>query len=99
MAEFRLSSNIRRLTPGHTPQNFGEADRAEVDTPLEVCEKRDGKGPYGKARAEEIQHFPGIHEAYEPPGDEALRVSFCDLSAEAMSVVEEIRLKRYNPNG
>lgn len=70
-----------------------------VDTPLDVCEKRDAKGLYGKARAGEIQHFPGIHETYEPPGDEALRVSSTDLSREAQRLVEEIRLRRYSPNG
>lgn len=65
-----------------------------VDTPLDVCEKRDAKGLYGKARAGGIQHFPGIHEAYEPPGDEALRLTSSDLSAEAEIVAQEIRLRR-----
>lgn len=38
-----------------------------VDTPLEVCEKRDIKGLYKKARAGEIQGFTGIHQEYERP--------------------------------
>lgn len=38
-----------------------------VDTPLEVCEKRDPKGLYKKARAGEIKHFTGISDPYEPP--------------------------------
>lgn len=38
-----------------------------VDTPLAVCEQRDPKGLYKKARAGEIKHFTGIDSAYEPP--------------------------------
>jgi adenylylsulfate kinase len=38
-----------------------------VDTPLAVCEKRDPKGLYKKARAGEIKQFTGIDDPYEPP--------------------------------
>jgi len=38
-----------------------------VDTPLEVCEQRDIKGLYAKARAGEIKNFTGIDSAYEEP--------------------------------
>jgi sulfate adenylyltransferase len=38
-----------------------------VDTPLEICERRDRKGLYAKARRGEIQHFTGIDDPYEPP--------------------------------
>ena len=38
-----------------------------VDTPLEVCEARDPKGLYQKARAGEIKNFTGISDPYEPP--------------------------------
>ncbi len=38
-----------------------------VDTPLEVCEKRDPKGLYKKARAGEIKGFTGIDDPYEAP--------------------------------
>lgn len=40
-----------------------------VDTPLEVCEQRDVKGLYAKARAGEIPEFSGISAPYEPPLD------------------------------
>ncbi len=36
-----------------------------VDTPLEVCEQRDPKGLYKKARAGEIKNFTGIDSTYE----------------------------------
>jgi sulfate adenylyltransferase len=38
-----------------------------VDTPLEVCEQRDTKGMYAKARRGEIKEFTGIDDPYEPP--------------------------------
>jgi adenylyl-sulfate kinase len=38
-----------------------------VDCPLEVCEQRDTKGLYARARAGEIEHFTGISDPYEPP--------------------------------
>ena len=38
-----------------------------VDTPLEVCEERDVKGLYQKARAGVIPQFTGIDDPYEPP--------------------------------
>ncbi|MFN3361902.1 MAG: adenylyl-sulfate kinase [Pseudanabaenaceae cyanobacterium] len=38
-----------------------------VNSPLAVCEARDVKGLYKKARAGEIKHFTGIDDPYEPP--------------------------------
>lgn len=38
-----------------------------VDTPLEICEQRDPKGLYKKARAGELRGFTGIDDPYEPP--------------------------------
>lgn len=38
-----------------------------VDCPLEVCEQRDVKGLYRRARAGEIKQFTGISDPYEPP--------------------------------
>lgn len=45
-----------------------------IDTPLEVCEQRDAKGLYKKARAGMIKDFTGIDQAYEVPKDAELRV-------------------------
>ena len=45
-----------------------------VDTPLDVCEARDVKGLYAKARAGEIPEFTGISAPYEPPADPELRI-------------------------
>lgn len=43
-----------------------------IDTPLEVCEQRDPKGLYVKARAGEIRGFTGIDDPYEAPLDPEL---------------------------
>lgn len=45
-----------------------------VDAPLEVCEARDPKGLYKKARAGELQNFTGVDDPYEPPTQPSLRL-------------------------
>jgi len=45
----------------------GEFIEVFVDTPLAVCEARDPKGLYKKARAGELRNFTGIDSAYEAP--------------------------------
>lgn len=45
-----------------------------VDTPLEVCEERDVKGLYAKARKGEIENFTGISAPYEAPNRADLRI-------------------------
>jgi len=45
----------------------GEFIEIFIDTPLDVCEARDPKGLYKKARAGEIKNFTGIDSEYEPP--------------------------------
>jgi sulfate adenylyltransferase len=52
----------------------GEFFLVHVSTPLEVCEARDRKGLYAKARAGEIPEFTGISSPYEPPDDADLRI-------------------------
>jgi len=45
----------------------GEFIEVFVDTPLDICEQRDPKGLYRKARAGEIKNFTGIDDPYEAP--------------------------------
>lgn len=54
-----------------------------IDTPLEVCEQRDPKGLYKKARNGEIKHFTGIDSAYEVPKTPEVRVETANKSIEA----------------
>ncbi len=53
-----------------------------VDTPLEVCEQRDVKGMYAKARRGEIKGFTGIDDPYEPPRHPEIRLDTVNHTAE-----------------
>jgi bifunctional enzyme CysN/CysC len=56
-----------------------------VDTPIELCEQRDPKGLYAKARAGEITGFTGIDDPYEAPEQPELRLVPEDGDADAMA--------------
>jgi adenylylsulfate kinase len=53
-----------------------------VDTPLEICEQRDVKGLYKKARAGEVKNFTGIDSPYERPTKPDLRIETDKVSIE-----------------
>ncbi|HET7341093.1 MAG TPA: bifunctional sulfate adenylyltransferase/adenylylsulfate kinase [Methylomirabilota bacterium] len=53
-----------------------------VDTPIAVCEARDSKGLYAKARRGELKGFTGIDDPYEPPANPELRLDTVACSAE-----------------
>ncbi len=53
-----------------------------VDTPLDVCEQRDVKGLYAKARAGELPNFTGISSPYESPVNPEIRIDTTQISAE-----------------
>lgn len=56
-----------------------------VDAPLEVCEQRDPKGLYKKARAGELKGFTGIDDPYEAPVAPELTLQAGDKSAEQLA--------------
>ncbi|MDN5370849.1 MAG: adenylylsulfate kinase [Shewanella sp.] len=58
----------------------GEFIEIFVDTPLAVCEQRDPKGLYLKARAGEIKHFTGIDSAYEVPLSAEIHLHTADMN-------------------
>jgi sulfate adenylyltransferase len=53
-----------------------------VDTPLDICEQRDVKGMYAKARRGEIKGFTGIDDVYELPQKAEITLNTVDFSAE-----------------
>lgn len=53
-----------------------------VATPLEICEERDPKGLYAKARAGIVQNFTGISDPYEAPSDAEIVVDTTGITAE-----------------
>ncbi len=73
-----------RATRDAVRSMVGDAAFCEVfvDTPLEVCEARDTKGMYAKARRGEVTGFTGIDDPYEPPHAPELTLETTGCSAE-----------------
>ena len=77
------------VSPYQKDRDFVRACAAEdfselfISTPLEVCEQRDVKGLYAKARAGEISNFTGISAPFEAPGNPEL-----DVPTQTMSIEE-----------
>jgi adenylylsulfate kinase len=67
--------------------SLGEGDFVEifVDAPIEVCEARDPKGLYKKARAGELKGFTGIDDPYEAPLTAELTLDASSKSAETLA--------------
>jgi adenylylsulfate kinase len=68
-----------------------------VNTPLEVCEQRDVKGLYKKARSGEIKQFTGISDPYEEPLSPEISLTTTDRSPDqcAELIVERLRALGY----
>ena len=58
-----------------------------VDTPLHVCEDRDSKGMYAKARRGEISNFTGIDDPYEAPTDPEITLDTVRHSARSNAML------------
>ena len=54
-----------------------------VDTPVEVCEQRDPKGLYARARAGELRGFTGISAPYEAPEAPGVLIHGAEEDADA----------------
>lgn len=82
---------VRELLPN---QQFIEVF---IDTPLAVCESRDPKGLYKKARAGEIKNFTGIDSAYEAPVTPEVHVETAEKSIEtcALQVINYLKSEGY----
>jgi sulfate adenylyltransferase len=66
----------------------GDFVLVHVATPLAVCEERDRKGLYAKARAGMVPSFTGVTDPYEEPTDADLTLDTSKLSVE--EAVEEV---------
>jgi adenylylsulfate kinase len=75
----------------------GEFMELFIDCPLEVCEARDVKGLYKKARKGEISDFTGISSPFEPPLKPELTVNTHLMQAkQATALITEAVLKKIN---
>ncbi len=70
-----------------------------VDASLEVCEARDPKGLYKKARAGEIKDFTGLDAPYEPPRDPEMVVDASGKTAEVLAAEVVAYLKQLGKIG
>jgi sulfate adenylyltransferase len=73
----RIRKEVRSMI-----QPYGGFVLVHIATPLEVCEARDRKGLYAKARAGLVKQFTGISDPYEPPEDAAVVIDTTDLTPE-----------------
>jgi adenylyl-sulfate kinase len=72
-----------RSTREEVRRTIGNFLEVYVDTPLSVCERRDPKGLYKKARAGELRGFTGVDDPYQPPLSPEIR---CDTEQENLHV-------------
>jgi bifunctional enzyme CysN/CysC len=91
VSPYRVDRNRVRSTHESAGLRFIEVF---VDTPLDVCEARDPKGLYAKARAGELRGLTGVDDPYEPPDqpDLVLRPGHGGPSAMADLVLSRLRL-------
>ena len=93
VSPYRADRDAVRETLGGGAAAGGDFVEVFVDTPLQVCEQRDPKGLYKKARAGEIKHFTGIDDPYEPPESAEITLPGGDESVGELAdrVVAELR--------
>jgi len=72
--------NETRAEIRKTIENYGGFFELHVSTPIEICEKRDRKGMYAKARAGLIKGFTGVDDPYEIPKSPELRIDTTALT-------------------
>jgi adenylyl-sulfate kinase len=61
-----------------------------VNTPLEVCEQRDPKGLYARARAGELRGFTGVDDPYEPPREPDVELCVVDVETAVAMVLQAL---------
>ena len=66
-------------------------------TPIEICEQRDRKGLYAKARAGLVQNFTGVSDPYEPPSDAEIVIDTTEVppGQAADRIIDYLRAQGY----
>ncbi len=91
ISPYRADRDAARALHEHEPGGVGGESPSQerigflevfVDTPIEVCEARDPKGLYKKARAGDIKGFTGIDDPYEPPATPEIHLTTATMSVE-----------------
>jgi sulfate adenylyltransferase len=88
-----------RTTRNEVRKMVGEERFIEifVDTPIEVCEERDVKGLYARARRGQIKGFTGVDDPYEVPVDPEITLNTVDVSPDgnARRIVEYLEARGF----
>ena len=81
------------MTPGEFLEVF-------IDTPMELCEERDPKGLYKKARAGQIPNFTGVSDPYEPPtqAELVLKTATCTPQEAALQIIAMLEARGKVPS-
>jgi len=87
----RIRKEVRQMI-----ESVGGFVLVHVCTPLKVCEQRDIKGLYAKARAGIVKEFTGISDPYEEPNDADVIVDTTDLSPEECVQTVLLHLEKEN---
>jgi len=85
--------SVRREVRAMTEQGGGFV-LVHLATPLEVCEQRDRKGLYAKARAGIVKQFTGISDPYEVPSDAEVVIDTTDITPEEAAQTIVLHLER-----
>jgi adenylylsulfate kinase len=77
----------------------GDFIEVYVSTPIEVCEERDVKGLYQKARSGQIKGFTGVDDPYEPPLEPELELPTIDQTPQEATnlILKELEARGYLP--
>lgn len=72
-----------------------------INTPIEVCEQRDVKGLYKKARAGQLKGFTGVDDPYEPPHKPELEIRTQDETPETSAgrILRYLQDQKFIPAG
>ena len=78
-------------------EQYGGFAEVHVSTPIEVCEKRDRKGMYAKARAGLIKGYTGVDDPYEIPASPEVRIDTTNIAPDeaAQEILLHLQQKGY----
>jgi adenylylsulfate kinase len=110
IAKLDVRSGIISIVSAITPKEqmrmlarkiIGKADffLAYIDCPIDICEQRDVKGLYKKARAGKIKNFTGISSGYETPTDDSINIHLTTYNhslQECVNAIFDLVYKRSN---
>jgi bifunctional enzyme CysN/CysC len=85
ISPFRAEREMARQLIGE--DNFIEVF---VDTPLDICEQRDPKGLYKKARSGQLPNMTGINSSYEPPQKSEVHLSISTIADAVIKLTQSL---------